>query len=75
MPSRDTCLSMLVLFILLIGSITWIRMCVIEYHLQDDPMLWKLKKLIEPLHPEAKNLKLYKGRKSYTINKDKIYIC
>ena len=35
----------------------------------------KLKKIMEPLHPDIKNLKLYKGKKSYTINKEKIYLC
>lgn len=57
------------------GIIWWCIQSIREYHLQDDPMLWKLKDILEPLHPEVKNLKLYKGDKSYTINKDKIFLC
>ena len=61
--------------LLIVGIIWWVTRCIKEHHLQDDPMLFKLKEIIEPLHPDLKNLKLYKGNKSYTINKDKIYLC
>lgn len=46
-----------------------------EYHLQDDPMLHTLKEILKPLHPIFKNLKLYRGDKSYTINKEKTFLC
>ena len=46
-----------------------------EHYLQDDPMLRKLKNIIEPLDPNIKDLKLYKGKKSYTMNKERIYLC
>lgn len=62
-----------------------------EYKLQDDPKLKELKKKIEPLFIQDKyftgNLKelnnrnilneinLYKGEKSYTINKQKVFLC
>lgn len=62
-------------FILISCIIWWVTSCIKEHHLQYDPMLFKLKKILEPLHPDIKNLKLYKGKKSYTINKDKIYLC
>jgi hypothetical protein len=61
--------------LLLGGIIWWVTFCVKEHHLQDDPMLYKLKHIMEPLHHEVKTLKLYKGDKSYTINKQKIYLC
>lgn len=62
--------------IVFLGCIAWWTMYTIkENHLQDDPMLWQLKGMIEPLHPKFKTLKLYKGAKSYTINKEKIYMC
>ena len=38
-------------------------------------MLRKLKKMMEPLEEYTGKLKLYKAKKSYTINKDKIYLC
>lgn len=48
-----------------------------EHHLQDDEMLHVLRKVIDPvLSDEMKaKLKLYKGDKSYTINKEKIFLC
>ena len=64
-----------VLFLILGCIIYWVYYTTKENKLQEDPMLWKLKEMLLPLHPEVKNLKLYKGDKSYTINKEKIYIC
>lgn len=46
-----------------------------EYHLQDDPMLHILKKILTPVHPIFKTLKLYKADKSYTINKERTFLC
>lgn len=62
-----------------------------EFELQKDPKLHELRILIEPLYnkdqynqPLLNELKtkgllnrvsLYKGQKSYTINKTKIYLC
>jgi hypothetical protein len=68
-------LLLFVLFIILGCIIYWVYYTTKENKLQEDPMLWKLKDMLLPLHPEVKNLKLYKGDKSYTINKEKIYIC
>ena len=74
--STGTKLLVALVALLIIGGIIWwVTNCITEHHLQDDPMLIKLKKILQPLHPEIKNLKLYKGKKSYTINKDKIYLC
>jgi hypothetical protein len=74
--STGTKLLVVLIALLIIGGIIWwVTNCITEHHLQDDPMLIKLKKILQPLHPEIKNLKLYKGKKSYTINKDKIYLC
>ena len=46
-----------------------------EYHEQTDPMLHVLRELLIPVHPIFKDVQLYKGERSYTINKEKIYIC
>jgi hypothetical protein len=68
-----------VIFILLslatFGIIWWVTSSIREHHLQDDPKLHQLKEMLTPLHPVVKDLKLYKGKKSYTINKEKIYLC
>lgn len=61
---------------ILIALLIWmITKQIKEHHLQDDPMLYTLKEILRPLHPVVENLKLYKGDKSYTINKDKIFLC
>lgn len=65
-------------FFILCGIIWFITSTIREDLLQDDPMLFELKETIQPLadkYPSVKNLKLYKGNKSYTINKEKIYLC
>lgn len=50
-----------------------------EYHLQDDPMLQTLKEALKPVQYNGKsiteNLKLYKGDKSFTINKSQTFLC
>ena len=64
------------LVIILVCILIWIVSSQIrEYHLQDDPMLHYLKQVLSPLHPIVANLKLYRGNKSYTINKEKIFLC
>jgi hypothetical protein len=50
-----------------------------EYQLQDDPILYLLKEVLTPIKYNGKSitegLKLYKANKSYTINKDKTFLC
>ncbi len=46
-----------------------------EHHLQDDPMLHMLREMLIPVHPIFTKIKLYRGDKSYTINKEKTFMC
>lgn len=46
-----------------------------EHHLQDDPMLHTLREILKPVHPIFEKIQLYKGDKSYTINKEKTFLC
>lgn len=46
-----------------------------EHLLQDDPMLNHLRIILIQVHPIVANLKLYKGDKSYTLNKEKVFLC
>jgi hypothetical protein len=65
-----------VLATVLVVVIIWlIRTQIYEHHLQDDPMLRLLKIQLEPLDPIVSNLRLYKGDKSYTINKQRVFLC
>ncbi len=64
------------LVLLLFAIILWMVNSQIQETLsQSDPLLEHLRNVLEPLHPCVKNLKLYSDTKSYTINKDKIYLC
>lgn len=65
-----------VLAVILIGILLWIiTNQVREHHLQDDPMLYTLKEVLKPVHPIFEKIQLYKGDKSYTINKEKTFLC
>lgn len=46
-----------------------------EYYKQTDPMITELKNKIRVIFPDIDNLKMFEGKKSYTINKQKVYIC
>ena len=59
----------------IIGLTIWCYYYIKEHHLQNDPMLIEIKNTLLPLHPEIKNIKMYKSNKSYTLNKKDIYIC
>jgi hypothetical protein len=40
-----------------------------------DPVLDELKMQLSDLHPMFRNVSVYSGEKSYTINKQKVFIC
>ena len=66
----------IIIAIFLIIALLWrITSQIKEHHLQDDPILYTLREILKPVHPMFSELKLYKGDKSYTINKDKIFLC
>ena len=62
-----------------------------EHHMQDDPVLKEVKKIFTDFFNQDKywvypleklnttnvmnNISLYRGKKSYTINKRKVYLC
>jgi Fe2+ or Zn2+ uptake regulation protein len=80
----------IVLFLISI-SIWIILIQIKEYHLQSDPKLDELQEILKPLFSKDKHysgvlsslndrnilneIKLYKGSRSYTINKEKVFIC
>ena len=46
-----------------------------EERLANDPRIIELKDKMSGVFPELRNAKLMKGKRSYTINKHKVYIC
>jgi len=87
-PSKST-MFILFIIILFVGFLIWYQFE--EFQLQNDPKLKELKQIIEPLFIDKKKyegylsnlnnenimekVSLYKGNKSYTINKEKIFLC
>ena len=79
------------IIILIIVIIILIAIQLEEYSLQDDPKLNEIKEAIEPLFSKNikytgilevinnrdifEELSFYKGNKSYTINKEKVFLC
>ncbi len=47
----------------------------IEHFTSGDPILDQLRSELAVLHPTFENVEMYRGNKSYTINKEKVYIC
>jgi len=66
-------------FILVVVLFMVIRYQIKEHLLQDDPLLYTLKEMLRPVTYEGKSiadgLRLYKGDKSYTINKQQTFLC
>lgn len=71
---KDICCIVLIVFLIMI-LINVVRTRVTEYYEQMDPMLVRIRETLIPLHPCVENLKFYEGKKSYTINKKKVYLC
>ena len=79
------------IIILIIIIIILIAVQIEEYTLQDDPKLLEIKEAIDPIFSKDMNhtgylevlndrdifneISLYKGNKSYTINKEKVFLC
>ena len=83
------CLSIVIIVILIIFIIpSCVEEC---FSNQDDPKLWELREKIAPLFDKSvkhkgvlevinnrdvlNEISLFKGDKSYTINKEKVYLC
>lgn len=46
-----------------------------EHHKQNDPKLHEIKARLTPLIPDIVDLDFYEGDRSYTINKQRVYLC
>lgn len=47
----------------------------VEYFYYRDPLLIELQSKLSQLHPRFINVHLMEGNKSYTINKERVFIC
>ena len=76
--NRNTMNMMLIVFItsFMIGLIIWGTIYKIEeYKLQNDDILLQVIEKIKGLHPVINSVVFERGTKSYTINKEKVYLC
>jgi hypothetical protein len=60
---------------LIVAIVIWALVSQAQEYYQYDPMLALLKDRLRPVHPIVEKLKLYKGDKSYTINKERVFLC
>ena len=67
------CIFLFIIVLLILFFV--LRNQVKEYYEQLDPVLFKIKENLKPLHSSVEKLKFFEGKKSYTINKKKIYLC
>lgn len=69
-------LPIIILVLVIILIILAIYLQVKDHYSQSDPMIQKLKGIIQEISPEAASkIRVYKGDKSYTINKRNVYLC
>lgn len=68
-----------VLYLVLVGVFMFIVYGMLmrykEKYQHRDPILYDIRENLMRLSPEAHHLQLYQDSKSYTINKQKIYLC
>ena len=66
----------LIIFISILGIIVYlITRQATENYSQYNPIIQTLKTEILKCFPELTHLQIYEGDKSYTVNKEKIYLC
>lgn len=70
-PTTMLVFGIILVLVLVYAVVNQIR----EYHLQHDPILDMLTDIMKPVHPIFENLKIYKGSKSYTLNKERVFLC
>ncbi len=61
--------------IVIVSIVFLIRKQIEDYEMQTDPVLDVLRRILKPVHPVMNKISLYKADKSYTINKEKVFIC
>ena len=75
MNSFINCISIVLAILLICFIIYSIFFQVKENMKQNDPVLKELVEMIQPLHPIVKDIEFYEDNRSYTINKEKVYMC
>lgn len=66
---------MLIILFIIVFMSAWYINAKYETYLENEPTVTRLKNRLSPVFPELKYVKIMKGDSSYTINKQKIYLC
>jgi len=62
--------------ILIIGIISFfVYTQILEHYARNEPKILELKEKLKIVHPRVEGLDFFAGNKSYTINKQKVYLC
>lgn len=62
--------------ILIIGIISFfVYTQILEHYARNEPKILELKERLHVVHPRIESLEFFAGNKSYTINKQKVYLC
>ena len=69
-------LPLVIIILIIVLVLLVIFMQIKDYFSQSDPMIQRLKEYVNKISPEAASkIRIYKGDKSYTINKRNVYLC
>ena len=72
---NDTIVIVLCIF-LIIGIIAlFVYNQIIEHYARNEPKVLEIKEKLKLIHPRVESLDFFAGEKSYTINKQKVYLC
>lgn len=62
--------------ILIIGIISFfVYTQILEHYARNEPKVLEIKERLRVVHPRVDSLEFFAGNKSYTINKQKVYLC
>ena len=62
--------------ILIVGIISFfVYTQILEHYARNEPKVLEIKERLRAVHPRVDSLEFFAGNKSYTINKQKVYLC
>jgi hypothetical protein len=69
-------IMIIISLILIVGIISFfIYTQITEFYAMNEPKILEIKEKLRKVHPRVDSLDFFAGNKSYTINKQKVYLC
>jgi len=69
-------IMIIISILLIIGIVSFfIYTQIAEHYARNEPKILELKERLKIVHPRVETLEFFAGNKSYTINKQKVYLC